>query len=82
MTPRLLKAVFEARNRSLDRAHNQNAWLAWHVAVLMRMKKIPKLEKLTVRTKQRHRQSSAEMLAIVTMINAAHGGAVVAKSDA
>lgn len=55
-TPRTLSFAFEAqkeiRQTAFNLQHNQNAWLAWHVAALQRSKRMPPLHKLMVKQKQ------------------------------
>lgn len=50
----------------LDREHNANAWLAWHVAALTRTtKKFPALKDMqTKRPRKARRKSPDEMIAI------------------
>jgi hypothetical protein len=51
MTPRETAAVIEAAAWRFDQEQRGRAWLAWHVAVLSRMKKIPPLQKLLANPK-------------------------------
>jgi hypothetical protein len=44
--------------------HQARAWLAWHTAVLPRLKKFPTLESLTGTKRTMRRQTAAEMEAI------------------
>jgi hypothetical protein len=44
------------------------AWLAWHIAALSRIKKLPKLERMLVSTRgPRPRQTWQEQMAIMGM---------------
>jgi hypothetical protein len=45
-----LRTILDGQVAKAKKHHNDNAWLAWHVATLMRMKKIPRLQKLQHRT--------------------------------
>lgn len=74
LTPRLVFLTIEAAARRLEREHNDRAWLAWHVAALTRVKKMPKLQSLTVKRRRRRPQTWQEQLAICKMITAYHGG--------
>jgi hypothetical protein len=47
-TPHTLSLAFEAANENLRMAHNDRAWLAWHIAGLQRVKRIPTLTSLQV----------------------------------
>lgn len=46
MTPRETMMVIEAAGWRMDQEQRGRAWLAWHVAVLSRAKKIPSLNQL------------------------------------
>lgn len=63
--------------RDAEAAHNQAAWLAWHVAALSRQKKLPKLGTLLAKRKPKRRQTPDEMLAMCKMLTVAMGGEVV-----
>jgi len=71
--------VFKAEARRQTREHNERAWAVWHIAALQRTKKLPKLDKLMRRESRRRPQTANEMLAVVTMLNAAYGGTITAK---
>lgn len=62
-TPRQVVRAFDAQNKILMREHNERAWLAWHIAALPRSKKLPKLEKMLLRTGKKTRQTWQEDLA-------------------
>lgn len=62
-----------ARGEALTQERNNRAWLAWHIASLMRQTKLPRLESLLVR-KPKRSQTPEEMLGIVRMLNAMYGG--------
>jgi hypothetical protein len=58
------------------RAHNDRAWLAWHIVALPQMKRLPKLDKLTIRRRdaaRRTAQSIDEQIAIARHWSAAVG---------
>jgi hypothetical protein len=80
MTPRQLERCFRAQADIFDREHKARAWLAWHVAALMRVKKLPRLERIAGRSPTRP-QTPDEMLAIIKMLNAAYGGSVIRKTN-
>src|SRR5262245_10879615 len=63
LTPRELDRYMRAARKRLEREHDANAWLAWHIAGMVRAKKMPKLESLLSRKSGRpRRQSVAEQL--------------------
>lgn len=67
--------ILEAHTERAERAHNERAWLAWHIALLGRVKKVPPLSKLLHRKgAKRTQQTPAQMLAIARMWTAAMGG--------
>lgn len=67
-TPRQIQLHFDGRALALKREHNERAWLAYHVAVLSRIKQIPPLHTLQDRTGVKRRvQTPEEMLAIARM---------------
>ena len=35
----------------MEREHNSRAWLAWHIEVLHRAKRLPRLDRLTIKSK-------------------------------
>lgn len=73
--------MFKGEARRLEREHNDRAWLGWHIAALMRAKKLPKLEDLMHRGRARSvKQTPEQMLGIVKMLNAAYGGRVISKA--
>lgn len=62
-TPRTLSLAFEAGNENRRMAHNDRAWLAWHVAGLQRVKRFPPLSNLQVARKpQTHLDEQLEGL--------------------
>ena len=66
------------------RAHNANAWLAWHVEALARQKKLPSLERLMLRSAEHvveKRQTPEQMLAIARMLTLAMGGRIVNRTE-
>lgn len=73
LTPRELSLMFEAAAERSKREHNNNAWLAWHVAALTRAQKFPKLKDLLHRDRSKP-QTPDQMIAILRALNAAHGG--------
>lgn len=72
-----MSLIIPARGKIIERRHNDRMSLAWHIAALMRQKKLPKLEKLLHRQRSNKPQTPEEMLSIVKMLNAASGGKVI-----
>jgi hypothetical protein len=72
ITPRELKLLSEATARRFEREHNARAWLAWHIAALQRMKKLPDLKRMTMKNTSRPRQTWRQQLAIMTEWAAKH----------
>lgn len=60
----------------LDHQHNNRAWLAWNVAALMRAKRMPRLQTLMIKRRDRRKQSWQEQRDIVKILNAAFDGTV------
>ena len=69
-TPRLVELAFDAASQLQDREHNDRAWLAWHIAVLTRTKKLQKLDDLLVKVGggKRAPQTESQMLSIAKMM--------------
>ncbi len=53
LTPRELGAVLDAARWRLQREHERDAWLAWHIAALQRVKRLPDLRRFMGRDKAR-----------------------------
>jgi len=53
LTPRETARAFEAARWRQEREQQQQAWLAWHVAALMRSKRLPALQRLMPRPRAR-----------------------------
>lgn len=65
LTLREMHVILKGCGERLDREHNANAWLAWHVAALQRAKKFPPLKEMQIRKHRRVRQKTPdEMIAI------------------
>lgn len=60
-----MRLLAEAAAKRVEREHNSRAWLAWHIAAMQRMKRIPDLKKLTVRDTTRPRQTWRQQLEIM-----------------
>lgn len=60
MTPRQIAREFKSASKRIEQQHNDRAWLAWHIAVLPRQKKIPKLETMLAGHKKTRRKQSWE----------------------
>jgi hypothetical protein len=58
-------ASISAENRKIVREINQSMSIAWHIAAFGRMKKMPKLSNLLMRTPSRNRQTWQEQLAVM-----------------
>lgn len=54
----------KAKVRAAEADHHARAWLAWHVAVLGRVEKMPPLSDLTGVQPQHKKQTPAEMRAV------------------
>lgn len=78
-TPRTLSLAFEAGNENLRMAHNDRAWLAWHVAGLQRIKRMPSLSNLQVARKPTQQTRLDEQLEGLKNWVQATGGQVVYK---
>lgn len=65
--------ILKGCGERLDREHNANAWLAWHVAALIKTKKrFPPLKELQVKKPKRvRRKSPEEMIAVAHLWTAA-----------
>jgi len=66
-----MTAVIRGAHRRAVEAHNGRAWLAWHVAVLPRAKRMPPLSKLQVQMRPK-RQTWREQMAICEAIARAY----------
>jgi hypothetical protein len=68
--------VFAGEAERLKTAHAIAGWSVWHVAALMRARKLPSLDKLMpTRRRRRFRQTGWQhQLRMVELINAALGG--------
>jgi len=71
ITPRELSRELKAHAVARQRAQNDNAWLAWHIAALTRIegKRFPKLSALQVKAfKEKTRQSQEEIAHNLKMV--------------
>lgn len=69
--------MLEGRTRAADSAQDGRAWLAHTIAVLARVKKLPKLKALLgARGRKARPQTWQEQLNIVRMMNTMLGGDV------
>lgn len=74
LTLREISAIVDGAAERERRAQNDRAWLAWHIAALPKLKRLPKLEKLMVRRRavpRRRRQSMEEQIEIAQRWHAA-----------
>jgi hypothetical protein len=69
-----MHCIATAARRRLEAEHNGRVWLAYHIAVLSRQKRIPSLQSLMIPTR-REPQTWQEQMAICKAIAAAYGGA-------
>jgi hypothetical protein len=74
LTPRIAAAVLRGAHRRVLDEHNDRAWMAWHVAALQRMKRMPRLGELLAR--EHKPQSTQDMVAMFEAITRMHGGTV------
>lgn len=70
-----MKASFAAEGKRLEREHDERAWLAWHIAALMRTnpkKRLQKLESMQVKKSvaARVQQSWQQMMGIMDVFAA------------
>jgi hypothetical protein len=70
----VVRIAMAARHR-LENEHNGRAWLAWHIAVLPKQRRMPRLDTLTVKRSVRS-QTWQEQMTICRMITVYHGGTV------
>ncbi len=60
-----MRAIVGGANDRLVREHNELAWLAWHIAAMVRSKKLPKIKTLMAKTAGKQRQDWREQMAIM-----------------
>lgn len=61
----MVDLIITGRIGAVHRGHNERMSLAWHVAALMRTKKLPKLERLLLRATKKTQQTWQEQLAVM-----------------
>ena len=75
MTPREVAMAAQAANRRARSEHRRDAWLAWHVGALARVKRLPPLKQLmgemqtkalTPEEAERRKREHEEMVAMVS----------------
>jgi hypothetical protein len=69
----VMRIAVAARHR-LENEHNGRAWLAWHIAVLPKQRRMPRLDSLMIKRRRAQQQTWQEQMTIFRMIAAAHGG--------
>ena len=69
ISPRETAREIQAATARLLREHKNRAWLAWHIAVLGRIEKMPSLQKMMGEPEPR--QTEDEMIAIAQAFAAA-----------
>jgi hypothetical protein len=75
ITPREMVARLEGAQRRLTAEHDGRVWLAWHVAAFSRQEKLPDLDTLLSRSKQKAApQSPAEQTVMLDALFLAWGG--------
>lgn len=67
-----MKLLIEAAAKRFEREHNARVWLAWHIAAMQRMKKMPDIKKMFLNNASRPRQSWQQQLQIMTKWAAQH----------
>jgi hypothetical protein len=60
-----LTLIFAGERDRLEREHNERAWAVWHIAALPRAKKMPELQKLQHRQKNRRELTPDQMWAVM-----------------
>lgn len=60
-----MNLIFAGHRETIQREHNERAWLAWHIEALRRQKKLPKLEKMLI--KERKRQTWQQQMQVMGM---------------
>lgn len=72
-TPRQINMHFAAAKVIKINAYNDRAWVAYHVAMLTRMKKLPQYSRLIYKTPKKP-QAWQEQMKIVEFLNELYGG--------
>jgi hypothetical protein len=68
--------LIEAAARRWEREHNARVWLAWHVAALSRVKKMPDLKRMLKTNTSKPRQTWRQQMAIMGEWSAKHNAKV------
>lgn len=72
LTIREIEAVLKGVGARLSREHDANAWLAWHIEALARVKKMPKLTDMqTSKPAKRRKMTPEEMISMAHLWTAA-----------
>lgn len=79
MTPRRFQSWVDARIKAAETAHRNNAWLAYHVAALGRVKKMPTFDAFIGRRSGKAKRQTPEQLE--AQMRAFFGPAVEEKSE-
>lgn len=58
--------LIEAAAKRYERDYNARVWLAWHVAALSRMKKLPDIKKMFMSQTSKPRQNWRQQLQVMT----------------
>jgi hypothetical protein len=61
-----LKLLIEAAAKKFEREHNARVWLAWHIAALQRMKKMPDIKRMMLNNAAHPRQTWQQQLMIMS----------------
>ena len=76
-TLREIEVVLEGAALAIEREQRRDAWLAWHIAALSRMQRLPKLEIVMPKKRPAPRSGARtwqDQLKMIDLINAMHGG--------
>jgi hypothetical protein len=68
--------LIEAAAKKFEREHNARVWLAWHIASLQRMKKLPDIKRMYLNNTSRPQQTWRQQLSVFSEWVAKHNAAV------
>ncbi len=71
-----MKLLAEATAKRFEREHNARAWLAWHIAAMQRMKKLPNFKNLMLKNTSKPRQTWRQQLVIMSDWAAKHNARI------
>lgn len=67
-----MRLLAEAAAKKFEREHNSRAWLAWHIAAMQKMKKLPPLTKLIMKQTAKPRQNWRQQMNVMSEWAAKH----------